>query len=80
MLTFQELHLAKLGYVLTKDLFTKEEHAYAERTIGQLYNCRPVDTIFSPSRVERLQQMAESNDLRGLMKLGKESSLTSDKP
>jgi hypothetical protein len=70
----------KLTKLLTRSNFTPEEHEFAEKTVGRLYSCRPVDSVFSEDGVQKLQNMVESDDLRGMLKLARDETAISDKP
>lgn len=70
----------KLTALLNRNLFTPEQHAFGEKTVGQLYSCRPVDSVFSEDGVQKLQQMVETDDFRGMLKLARDETAISDKP
>jgi hypothetical protein len=70
----------KLSGLLNKNFFIPEEHRIAEQTVCKLYSCRLVDSIFYEVGVKKLQKMAETDDLRGMLKLARDKSLLSDKP
>lgn len=70
----------KITNSLTRSMFTAKEHEYVEKTIGQLYVCKPISKVFSKSRITKLQEIAESGDIGGLMQLAKEETAISDQP
>ena len=70
----------KLSHLLTRSLFTREQHEYAKNTVGKLYSCRPVNSVFSEKGVKQLQKMVENDDFRGMMKLARDETAISDKP
>ena len=36
----------KFTVLLNRDFFTPEQHEFSEKTVGRLYSCRPVDSVF----------------------------------
>lgn len=70
----------KLTAKFNREAFTKEQHEYAEKLVGKLYSCRPVDSVFSEAGVKKLQTMLETDDLRGMLQLARDESAISDKP
>ena len=70
----------KVAAILNRNLFTKEEHEFTERTIGRLYDCRPIDSVFSDNGVKKLQHMVETDDFRGMLKLARDETAIFDKP
>jgi hypothetical protein len=70
----------KLTTLLNRNLFTREEHEFAEKTVGRLYSCKPVDSVFSEDGVQKLQRMVETDDFRGMLKLARDEAAISDKP
>ena len=70
----------KLTVLLNRNFFTPEQHEFSEKTVGRLYSCRPVDSVFSEDGVQKLQQMVETDDFRGMLKLARDEAAISDKP
>lgn len=70
----------KLTALLNRNLFTREEHEFSEKTVGRLYSCRPVNSVFSEDGVKKLQHMVETDDFRGMLKLARDEAAISDKP
>jgi hypothetical protein len=70
----------KLTTLFNRNMFNQEEHEFSEKTIGKLYSCRPVDSVFSEDGVQKLQRMLETDDFRGMLKLARDEAAISDKP
>jgi len=70
----------KITILLNRNFFTPKEHEFAEKTVGKLYSCRPVDSVFSNDGVQKLQTMIETDDFRGMLKLARDETAISDKP
>lgn len=70
----------KLTALLNRNFFTPEEHEFGEKTVGRLYSCRPVNSVFSEDGVQKLQKMVETDDFRGMFKLARDETAISDKP
>lgn len=70
----------KITALFNRNLFTREEHEFSEKTVGRLYSCRPVDSVFSEDGVRKLQHMFETEDLRGMLKLARDEAAISDRP
>ena len=70
----------KLTLLLNRNFFTPKEHEFGEQTVGRLYTCRPVTSVFSEDGVQKLQQMVETDDFRGMLKLARDETAVSDKP
>lgn len=70
----------KVTALLNRNLFTREQHEFSEKTVGKVYSCRPVDSVFSEEGVKKLQQMVETDDFRGMLKLARDETAISNKP
>lgn len=70
----------KVTALLNRNMFTPEQNEFAEKTVGKLYSCRPVGSVFSEDGVQKLQQMVETDDFRGMLKLARDEAAISDKP
>lgn len=70
----------KLTTLLNRNFFTPEEHEFGESTVGKLYSCTPVDSVFSSDGVQKLQKMVETDDFRGMLKLARDEAAISNKP
>lgn len=70
----------KLTLLLNRNFFTAEEHEFAEKTVGKLYSCRPIDSVFSEDGIQTLQRMVETDDFRGMWKLARDETAISNKP
>lgn len=47
----------KITKRLNRNMFTPQQHELAQKTVGQLYDCRPVDSVFSKEGVAKLQEI-----------------------
>jgi hypothetical protein len=70
----------KLIRLSNKNFFTPEENKIAEKTVGKLYSCRPIDSVFLKDAVPKLQKMLETDNLRGMLKLARDETVLSEKP
>lgn len=70
----------KVTTLFNRNMFTEEQHEFSEKTIGRLYSCRPVDSVFSQDGVQKLQRMVETDDFRGMLKFARDEYALSDKP
>lgn len=70
----------KVTTLFNRNMFAEEQHEFSEKTIGRLYSCRPVDSVFSEDGVQKLQRMLETDDFRGMLKLARDEYAISDKP
>ena len=70
----------KFTALLNHSAFTEQQHEFSEKTVGRLYGCRPVDSVFSEDGVDKLQQMIRTDDFRGMLKLARDETAVSDKP
>lgn len=70
----------KVTFLFNRNMFTPEQHEYAQKTVGRLYECRPIDSIFSKGAVSKLQEMTVTGDFRGMLKLARDEAKISDKP
>jgi len=61
-------------------MFTSEQHEFAQKTVGRLYECRPIDSVFSKDAVSKLQGMTETGNFQGLLKIARDEVQISDKP
>ena len=44
----------KVTALLNRNMFTPEQNEFAEKTVGKLYSCRPVGSVFSEDGVQKL--------------------------
>ena len=70
----------KLTVLFNRNFFTPEQHEFSEKTVGRLYSCRPVGSVFSKDGVKKLHHMVETDDFRGMWKLARDETAISDKP
>jgi hypothetical protein len=65
--------------IFTRNCFTDEENQYAERLVGQLYDCKPITLVVSEEGIQKLHKMYETDDYRGLLKLARDETAILDK-
>lgn len=70
----------KVTALLTRNFFTPEEHEFSQRTVGKLFSCIPINSVFSENAIQKLQHMLETDDFRGVLKLARDETAISDKP
>jgi hypothetical protein len=70
----------KVTVLFHRNLFTEKEHELAQQTVGKLYQCKPIESVFSEDGIKKLQSMIETGDFRGMWKLARDEAAISDVP
>lgn len=70
----------KVTSLLNRNSFTAEQHEFAQKSVGRLYECKPVESVFSKDAIEKLKVMIDTGDTRGMLKIAREETAMSDKP
>ena len=70
----------KVTALFNRNLFTAQQHEFAERTVGRLHQCKPIESVFSEEVIKKLRSMIETGDFRGMLKLARDEWANSDMP
>jgi hypothetical protein len=70
----------KVTELFNRNLFLANQHEFAEKTVGRLHECNPIESVFSKDAINKFRLMIETGDFRGMLKVARDESVTSDKP